>query len=104
MPRVTVAVRVELSAVLNLTDAAIRSALRVSQRRMLAEPWRAIQAAGREALTQLLGRRTHETGCEGLLVPSAARKGGANLIVFPDNLTSPSRIEIINIDQLPTPP
>jgi RES domain-containing protein len=56
MPRVTVAVRVELAGVLELTDGANRSAIRVSSSRMLREPWREEQAAGREALTQALGR------------------------------------------------
>jgi len=86
MPRVTVAVRVELSRALDLTNGATRSALRVSASRMLREPWREEQAAGREALTQALGRLAHELGWEALVVPSAARRGGVNLIIFPDNL------------------
>ena len=104
MPRVTVAVRIEINTVLDLTDAAIRSVLRVSKRRMLTEPWRAEQAAGQEALTQALGRLAHQSGCEALLVPSAARKGGVNLIVFPDNLAMGSRIEIVNVGELPARP
>ena len=86
MPRVTVAVRVELARVLDLTDGTTRSALRVSERRMLGEPSREEQAAGREALTQAMGRLAHELGWEALVVPSAARRGGVNLIIFPDNL------------------
>jgi RES domain-containing protein len=76
MPRVTVSVRVRLGRVLDLTEGLARSALRVSARRMLNEPWREEQAAGREALTQALGRLAHELGWEALLVPSAARRVG----------------------------
>lgn len=104
MPRVTVAVRVENNDVLDLTDAAIRSVLRVSKRRMLSEPWRTEQAAGREALTQALGRLAHELGLEALIVPSPARKGGVNLIMFPDNLVHGSRIEIVNVGDLQVRP
>jgi hypothetical protein len=39
---------------------------------------------------------------EALLVPSAARKGGSNLIVFPANLDPPnSWLRIANRDELP---
>ncbi len=104
MPRVTVAVRVVLGRVLDLNDGSVRSILRVSRQRMLREPWRGEQAAGREALTQALGRLAYDSGLEGLLVPSAARKAGANLILFPDNLARGSRLEIVNVDDLPARP
>jgi hypothetical protein len=56
LPRVTVSVRARLARVLDLTDGQIRSALRVSERRMLDEPWQEEQKAAREGLTQALGR------------------------------------------------
>lgn len=40
MPRVTVAVHIAIARALDLTDGATRSALRISSRRMLREPWR----------------------------------------------------------------
>jgi RES domain-containing protein len=101
MPRVTVSVRVRLGTVLDLTDGKTRSALRISERRMLDEPWREEQKAGREALTQAVGRLAHELGWEGLLVQSAARRGGTNLIVFPANLCRRNSLEIINVGDLP---
>ena len=55
MPRVIVSVRVRLATVLDLTDGKTRSALRVSERRILDEPWREAQKAGREALDAGLG-------------------------------------------------
>jgi filamentous hemagglutinin len=101
MPRVTVSVHVWLGRVLDLTDGPTRSALRVSAPRMLDEPWREKQAAGREALTQALGRLAHELGWEALLVPSAARPGGVNLILFAANLSGRSSLEIVNVGELP---
>jgi len=103
MPRVTVSVRVHLVTVLDLTDGKTRSALRVSERRILDEPWREEQKAGREALTQALGRIGDELGWEGFLVPSAARRGGVNLIIFTANLSRRSSLEIINVADLPRP-
>ncbi|MGO9600463.1 MAG: RES family NAD+ phosphorylase [Isosphaeraceae bacterium] len=104
MPRITVSVRVHLGRVLDLVDGPTRSVLRVSARRMLDEPWREEQAAGREALTQALGRLGHERGWEAILVPSAARRGGVNLIHFPDNLAAGSTLEIVNVGDLPSRP
>ena len=101
MPRVTVAVRIELTGVLDLTDGVNRSTMRVSAHRMLREPWREEQAAGREALTQALGRLAYELGWEALVVPSAARRGGVNLIIFRDNLARGTKIEIVNVGDLP---
>jgi RES domain-containing protein len=100
MPRTTVSVRVRVKRVLDLTDGRIRSALRVSERRMLDEPWREEQKAGREAMTQALGRVAFELGWEGLLAPSAARRCGINLVILPFNLSRQSSLEIINQDEL----
>ena len=96
-----VSVRARLVRVLDLTDGRIRSALRISERRILDEAWREEQTAGREALTQALGRIGHELGWEAFLVPSAARRGGMNLIIFPTNLSRRSSLDIINVGELP---
>ena len=101
MPRVTVSCRVRLGRVLDITDGKTRSTLRVSEHRILSEPWREEQKAGREALTQALGRLGHELEWERFLVPSAARRGGENLIIFPTNLSRRSSLEIINVGDLP---
>jgi len=104
MPRVTVSVMTRLQHVLDITNGTTRSALRVSEHRILTEPWREAQRARREALTQALGRLGHELGWEGFLVPSAVRSGGVNLIVFPDNLADRCDLRIINADALPPCP
>jgi RES domain-containing protein len=102
MPRVIVSLEATLRRVLDLSDGATRRALGVSGRRLLTEPWRELQKKRREAITQAVGRLVYDAGLEALLVPSAARKGGHNLVIFPANLDAPgSWLRIINRDDLP---
>jgi RES domain-containing protein len=102
MPRIIVALEAKLERALDLRDGDTRRTLGVSARRMLDEPWREEQKKGREALTQAIGRLAFEADLQGLLVPSAARKGGANLILLPANLDPPkSWLRIINRGELP---
>jgi RES domain-containing protein len=105
MPRVIVALEAKFQRVLDLTDGAVRRVLGVSEERMLGEPWREKQKKGREALTQAIGRLAFAANLQGILVPSAARRAGTNLIVFPANLDPPeSWLRIINKADLPRPP
>jgi RES domain-containing protein len=102
MPRVIVSLEAKLERVLDLRDGDTRRTLGVSERRMLDEPWREEQKRGREALTQALGRLAFEADMQALLVASAARKGGSNLILFPANLDPPKAwLRIINRGELP---
>jgi RES domain-containing protein len=94
MPRVFVAISVSLARMLDLTDGKTRHALGVSRDRMRREPWRRRQAAGREAVTQAVGRAAFEAGLEALLVPSAPDPGGGNLVIFPARLARSSRLEV----------
>jgi RES domain-containing protein len=105
LPRVLVSFEAKLRRVLDLTDGGIRRLLGVSARRILAEPWREKQKRGREALTQAIGRLAYHANIEALLVASAGRRGGVNLVVFPANLDPPkSWLRVINKDDLPGPP
>ncbi len=90
MPRVIVPLAAELENVLDLREASLRRRIRVSGEQMRKERWREMQDRGAEALTQALGRAAHESGFEGLLVPSAAVAGGVNLVVFPLRLSKGS--------------
>jgi RES domain-containing protein len=102
MPRVIVALEAKLERVVDLRDGSVRRVLAVSEKRMLSEPWREKQKKGREALTQALGRLAFDLDFQALLVPSAARRGGSNLIIFPANLDPPlSWVRIVNRDELP---
>jgi RES domain-containing protein len=83
MPRVFVALEVRLASTLDLFDARVAESLGLRVDRP-AEDWRAPRS--RPAFTQLLGSAAESTGLEGILVPSAARAGGVNLVVFPHNL------------------
>jgi RES domain len=78
-----------------------RHTLQVSRDRMLAEPWWFLQDQGREALTQALGRLAREHGFVALLVPSAARPRGTNVVVYPDRITANDRLAIVNAERLP---
>jgi RES domain-containing protein len=102
MPRVIVALEADLERVLNLSDGDVRRVLVVSMKRMLSEPWREEQQKGREALTQAIGRLAYDLDIQAILVPSSARKGGSNLVVFPANLDPPKTwLRIVNRDELP---
>jgi RES domain-containing protein len=102
MPRVIVALEAEIERVLNLRDGDVRRVLVVSMKRMLSEPWREEQQKGREPLTQAIGRLAYDLDVQAILVPSAARRGGTNLIVFPANLDPPKTwLRIVNRDELP---
>jgi RES domain-containing protein len=102
MPRTFVALHVQLSAVIDLTAGAVRQRLRVSEQRMLEADWRSEMAAGREPITQRLGRAGHAAGLEGLLVRSAADRRGMNLLVFLDNIRVSSRVEMLDTGKLPS--
>jgi RES domain-containing protein len=102
LPRVLVALAAKVRRTLDLTDGGVRRALGLSERRLLTEPWREQSRRGREAVTQSLGRLAYHAGLEGLLVPSAARPSGRNLILFPANSGGPgSWLRILTRDELP---
>jgi RES domain-containing protein len=94
LPRVLVALDASLASLADLTDGRARRILRLSRRRLRSEPWRHAADAGREALTQAIGRAAFEAGLEALLVPSAANRVGANLVVFPERLRPDSRLAV----------
>ncbi len=101
LPRVEIAVGVTLSKVLDLRDGKLRKVLQISEKRLVEEDWRTAQDAGNEALTQALGRAAFELGFEGLLFPSAAKRTGGNLCVFPGNKLKKSRLRVLNAKSLP---
>ncbi len=96
LPRTFLAIDVRLRRVLDLTRGIVRRHLRVSRRRMVEEEWRRIQNRGREALTQAIGRAAHGAGLEALHVPCAALADGSNLVIFPENLATTSRVAVFD--------
>ncbi len=100
MPRTFVAIEVTLQAVLDLRLGSVRQRLKVSRNRLLAVDWRVEVRAGREPITQAIGRVAAEIGIEGMIVPSAADTNGHNLLIFPGNLAPGSHIRILHPDRL----
>lgn len=101
MPRTLNAVTCQFQRILNLTMGSVRQRLGVSAERMLQEQWWERQEHDEEVLTQAIGRIAWELGLEGLLVPSAARRGGLNLVLFPDHRDAASVLVIIHPEELP---
>lgn len=75
-PRLLVAIEAQVTRLLDLTCPAIRQALGFTLAEFAAEDWRKLSAAGKESLTQVLGRAVAETGGSGLLARSAAVRRG----------------------------
>jgi len=96
MPKVTVAVRVEVDSILDLADAAISASLPEPPAVLLAEDWRAVMERGDEPTTQTMGRAAFDSGLKGLLVPSKPHPAGVNLLIFPQRLTPGCVLRVVN--------
>jgi RES domain-containing protein len=103
-PRVTAGAKVVLHRVLDLTSPANRRRIGYSLNELLTEDWQAIQMAGEESWTQVIGRGTLESGMEGLLVPSAQNPKGTNLVIFPKNIGGKTSLKILSKSALPPHP
>jgi RES domain-containing protein len=104
LPLVLTAIEVDLEPVLDLTDSRVRRTLRVSQARLLNEPWWLLQDQRLEALTQALGRVAREQGFVALLTPSVARSRGINVVIYPDRIAAGGWLSVVNPDRLPPGP
>lgn len=92
LPLVLRGIGIRLTRVLDLCDGGVRVSLRVSEDRLVGADWEAENRAGREAVTQAVGRAAAEAGFEGLIVPSAADPGARNVAVFVDRVGRRSRV------------
>ena len=104
LPLTLVAVEAHLKVALDFTDPGVRRTLSVTLSMMNTCDWRSDNAAGRESITQALGRAAFELGAQGIVVPSAVKRSFKNLNVFPANLPAVGRLAIIAADKLPPPP
>jgi len=104
LPLTMVAIDAHLDVVIDFTDAALRKTLELTLSALTSVDWRNENAAGREAITQSLGRAAFEVGAQGIIVPSAVRRSIINLNVFPANLSGASHLSIQRARQLPRPP
>jgi RES domain-containing protein len=97
-PRMVVAIRVSLQAILDLTNpASVLHQLNLEE--SLRENWRQMNGEQKESRSQALGRAVAELG-EGILAPSRIRKG-KNLVIYPRSLRPGSRIEVLGEADLP---
>jgi RES domain-containing protein len=92
LPRLLWRVDAQLSRVLDLTAPFVQQSVGVTTFQMVNEEWWLSQFRGEEARSQSIGRAAFESSFEGLLVPSAAQRGGVNLIVFPENRSADYRL------------
>lgn len=99
-PRLLVAIELALQPVLDLTRASIRERLGITSDELRAEDWRKVQEEGRESFTQAIGRALFSNGGEGLLVPSARVAEGLNVVYFPENHGSASRVRVLESEKL----
>lgn len=100
MPKVTVAVKIILELVLDLSVAKNRRKMPETLKTLLAVDWRAANQTGEEALTQAVGRAAFSAGLQGLLVPSREAVKGVNLLVFPGNLSDRSVVKVMEPEKL----
>lgn len=103
-PRVFAGITIRLKDVLDLTNGRVRRSLGFKLDDLITEDWSAIQWSGEEAWTQAIGRGAAMAGFEGLLVPSARRQHGRNVVIFPQNLRGGSKVEVMAKEDLPPHP
>lgn len=100
-PQLVVRMRWNLQRVVDLTLAATRKALAVTKRDLIECDWPTEQSHGREALTQAIGRAAFENLGEGLVVPSARRAGGVNMVYYPAHRQAGSSIGTADETNIP---
>jgi RES domain-containing protein len=90
----------DLQAVLDLTSPHILRLLKVKKSDILNCDWSAEQNAGREPLTQAIARAAFERLAEGLIVPSARRAGGVNVVYYPSHRRPGTLIQTLNTEAI----
>lgn len=100
MPKVVVSVLARLDRVLNLSRSDVSGEMPEWMSECLAEDWRALNARSTESASQAIGWAAYSTNLQGLLVPSKAVPDDINLLVFPENLSTKSRLDVQNADEL----
>ncbi len=71
---------------LDLRNGELLEELGVVAADLVDEDWRSENDAGREARAQAIGRAAYQVGLAGLLVNSAAHRGGTNVVLFTNHL------------------
>ena len=93
--------RWELQRVVDLTKAGTLKALIVTKKAIVNCDWFTEQTAGSEPITQAIARAAFENLTEGLVVPSARRTGGLNLVYYPTHKLNGTVIQTLNEASIP---
>lgn len=99
-PRLLVAIEFALQAVVNLTQPDALRRLDLQADELRAEDWRKVQEQGVESFTQAIGRAVFASGAEALIVSSARVRAGVNVVFFPENQRSTSRVAVLEAEKL----
>lgn len=100
MPRTFVAIAINLERVLDLTDTAVLRTAKYSTDDFVRLDWRREIEAGRDPITQSIGKLACDAKLEGLIVASAAAAGEQNIVCFVDNFSHSSSISVLSADKL----
>lgn len=85
----------DLTKTLDLTSPHICVLLGVSVNKIKRSDWRKAINAGKESVTQAIGRAAVESGLEALLVPSMHADKDFNVVIFPDNLNRQDSVRYV---------
>jgi RES domain-containing protein len=91
-PRMLVTVEVVLRDVVDLTAADVLATYRLKATDVNAD-WRAVE----DSATQALGRSLRAAGVEAVVFASVIEPRVGNLVVFPENLQSASRLAVVGL-------
>jgi RES domain-containing protein len=100
-PLLTVGMYWKLELLLDLREPFTLRALRLTYEDIAGVDWENEQANGREPVTQAIARAVFERQAEGLIVPSARRKEGINIVYFPTHRRKDSIIHVLKPESLP---
>jgi RES domain-containing protein len=96
LPLVFKAISVKVMRLFDLTEPATLDLIGLTAAQLRAEPWWIARAHGQESLTQAVGRAAYDCRIQAIAAPSAhATDHGHNIVVFPDHLRPPSRIDVL---------
>jgi len=103
-PQLTIHMRWELQAVVDLMQAATLNALGVTTNDIVTCDWEKEQTAWLEPVTQAIARAAFENLAEGLVVPSARRTGGLNMVYYPSHRRDGTVIHTLDEAAIPFMP
>lgn len=96
LPKVLIALQIDLNITLDLRVGKLRQRLRLSEKTATTTDWIYENQNGKTAITQAWGNAIYQVGAEALIAPSSADSSGVNVMIFPDNLHSSSDLKLLS--------